>query len=461
MKRHFRQLGINAGMTEITAAGIGDMSGDVFGNGMLLFPHLKLVGVLDHRHILLDPDPDPAAAARERERLFRLPGSSWGDYDEAILSPGGGVFPRSAKVIPLSPEARELLGTEDEAATPHEVIRALLRAPVDLLWNGAIGTFVKASTESNVDVGDKVNDRGEGQCRRAAVPRGGRGRQPRLHPGGPHRVRPGRWTREHGLHRQLGWGRLSDREVNIKILLDGEVADGDLTRKQRDALLAEMTDEVADLVLRDNYLQAQALARTLASTRQRGPRYLGLLRSVEQAGRVERGLDPGSEMSNQRLVSRRDAHGPRAGLPVRSHQDHGVRRTARLGRPGGRYLARAPAYFPTPLRERFAARMHAHPLRREIIASSVANEVVNRLDFTATFTVADYMGATLAESPAPSRSSARSWGCGGCGPTSRPWTVSSPWPSRPRWWTTSAGCSRRSCAGCCITAARRSTLKPR
>ena len=398
VKRHFRQLGVNAETTEITAVGIGDMSGDVFGNGMLLFPHLKLVGAFDHRHIFLDPDPDPEPAARERERLFRLPGSTWGDYDEAILSPGGGVFPRSAKAIPLSPEARALLGTEDETATPHEAIRALLQAPVDLLWNGAIGTLVKASTESHVDVGDKVNDAvrvdaGELRCR--VVAEGGNlgfTQEARIE-----------FARAGGLVNtdfidNSGGVDCSDREVNIKILLDGEVAEGDLTRKQRDALLAEMTDEVADLVLRDNYLQAQALARTMASTRQRGPRHLGFLRSVEQAGRVDRGLDSGSEMSNQRSSAGEMLTVPELAFLFAHTKIMVYDALLDSDVPEDPYLARELLrYFPTPLRERFAGRMQAHPLRREIIANAVANEVVNRLDFTATFTVADYMGATLAE----------------------------------------------------------------
>jgi glutamate dehydrogenase len=399
VKRHFRQLGINVETTEITAVGIGDMSGDVFGNGMMLFPHLKLVGAFDHRHIFLDPDPDQEAAARERERLFRLPGSTWGDYDEAALSAGGGVYPRSAKAVPLSPEARELLGIEDESATPNEVIRALLRAPVDLLWNGAIGTFVKAGTESHVAVGDKVNDAvrvdaGELRCR--VVAEGG-------NLGFTQEARV-EYARAGGLVStdfidNSGGVDCSDREVNIKILLDGEVADGDLTRKQRDALLAEMTHEVADLVLRDNYLQAQALARTVASTRERS-RHLGFLRSVEQAGRVDRGLEPGAESTE--TESQRSA-GETLTVPelafLFAHTKIMVYDALlESDVPEDPFMAQELGqYFPTPLRERFARRMQVHPLRREIIANAVANEVVNRLDFTATFTVADWMGATLAE----------------------------------------------------------------
>jgi glutamate dehydrogenase len=400
VKRHFRQLGINVETTEITAVGIGDMSGDVFGNGMTLFPHLKLVGAFDHRHIFLDPDPDPEAAERQRERLFRLPGSTWADYDEAAPSAGGGVYPRTAKAVPLSPEARELLGIDAESATPNEVIRALLCAPVDLLWNGAIGTFVKASTESHIAVGDKVNDAvridaRELRCR--VVAEGGNlgfTQEARIE-----FTRAGGLVNSDFIDNSAGVD-CSDREVNIKILLDGEVADGDLTRKQRDALLGEMTDEVAALVLRDNYLQAQALARTVVSTRERG-RYLGFLRSVEQAGRVDRGLDPGAEYTA--TSSQSSAAGERLTVPelalLFAHTKIMVY-DALLDSdvPEDPFMARELArYFPTPLRERFARRMQMHPLRREIIANAVANEVVNRLDFTATFTVADWMDTTLAE----------------------------------------------------------------
>ena len=401
VKRHFRQLGINVQTTEITAVGIGDMSGDVFGNGMLLFPRLKLVGAFDHRHVFLDPDPDLEAAARERERLFRLPGSTWGDYAEGLLSPGGGVYPRSAKVIPLSPEVRERLAIDDETATPHEVIRALLRAPVDLLWNGAIGTFVKASSESHGEVGDKANDAVRVDARdlrwRVVAEGGNLGftQQARIE-----------FARAGGLVNtdfidNSGGVDCSDREVNIKILLDGEVAAGDLTRKQRDELLAEMTHEVAELVLQDNYLQAQALARTEASTRQRGPRYLGFLRSAEQAGRVDLRHDADRDGSGE--SGERSPRGEMLTVPelaVLFAHTKIMLYDALLASdvPDDPYMAgELGRYFPTPLRERFADSLPKHPLRREIVANAVANEVVNRLDFTATFTVADHMGATLAE----------------------------------------------------------------
>ena len=260
VKRHFRELGIDIDATDFTVVGIGDMSGDVFGNGMLLSRHIKLVGAFDHRHVFVDPDPDPDQSFEERARLFALPGSSWADYDEQLISPGGGVFPRTAKSIPLSPEARAALAIEAETLTPNELVRALLRAPVDLLWNGGIGTFVKAKQESHADVGDRASDAirvdaeelrcrvvGEGgnlgltqRARIAFASRGGR-------------------VLMDAIDNSAGVD-CSDHEVNIKILLDAIVAEGDLTEKQRNALLAEMTDEVGDLVLRDNYEQTQAIS---------------------------------------------------------------------------------------------------------------------------------------------------------------------------------------------------------
>ena len=221
--RHFRELGVDVQATDFTAVGIGDMAGDVFGNGMLLSRHLKLVAAFNHEHVFLDPDPDPEASYAERERLFALPRSSWADYDPAAISAGGGVFPRTAKSIELSPEARRALGIEAEALTPNELIRAILAAPVDLLWNGGIGTFVKASTESHLAVGDKANDalRIDGRDVRARV----------VGEGGNLG-----FTQKGRIEYALAGGRIntdaidnsagvdcSDHEVNIKILLDAVV----------------------------------------------------------------------------------------------------------------------------------------------------------------------------------------------------------------------------------------------
>ena len=189
VKRHFRELGVDTQTTDFTVVGIGDMSGDVFGNGMLLSPHIRLVAAFDHRHVFLDPTPDPAASIAERKRLFALPRSSWADYDEKLISAGGGVWPRSAKSIPVSPQVRAVLGIEADKLAPNELINAILKAPVDLLCNGGIGTYVKASTETHARRRRPRERRGARRRPRAALQGRGRGRQPRLHAARPRRVR--------------------------------------------------------------------------------------------------------------------------------------------------------------------------------------------------------------------------------------------------------------------------------
>ena len=310
--RHFRELGVDVQATDFTAVGIGDMAGDVFGNGMLLSRHLKLVAAFNHEHVFLDPNPDPAASYAERERLFALPRSSWGDYDPTAISAGGGVFPRTAKSVELSPEARRALGVEAEALTPNELIRAILAAPVDLLWNGGIGTFVKASTEPHLAVGDKANDalRVDGRDIRARV----------VGEGGNLG-----FTQKGRIEYALAGGRIytdaidnsagvdcSDHEVNIKILLDTVVAAGDMTAKQRNQLLAEMTDDVARLVLRNNYRQTQALS--LAA--RQAPSMLGvharLIAHLEQSDRLSRELE---SLPTDEVLSERGAAGGGLVLP--------------------------------------------------------------------------------------------------------------------------------------------------
>src|SRR4029079_11097846 len=262
VQRHFRERGIDCQAEDFTAVGIGDMSGDVFGNGMLCSEHTRLVAAFDHRDIFVDPDPDAAKSYAERRRLFELPRSSWQDYDKDLISEGGGVFPRSLKSISLNDPIRRALGIEDEVATmtPAELMKAILQAPVDLLWNGGIGTYVKAADETHADAGDKANDaiRIDGRDLRArCVGEGGNlgltqlGRIEYAVHGADNR---GGAINTDFIDNSAGVDT-SDHEVNIKILLDRVVRDGDLTEKQRNHLLAEMTDEVASLVLRDNYEQ--------------------------------------------------------------------------------------------------------------------------------------------------------------------------------------------------------------
>jgi glutamate dehydrogenase len=312
VKRHFRALGRDIQSEDFTVVGIGDMSGDVFGNGMLLSRHIKLVGAFDHRHVFFDPGPDPEASFTERERLFGLQGSSWADYDPALLSPGGGVFPRTAKSIALSPQVRRALDVEAESLTPNEAIRALLRAPVDLLWNGGIGTYVKARDERHAEVGDKANDAVRVDAEELLCGVVGEGGNLGFTQLGriAYALRGGRIFMD-AIDNSAGVD-CSDHEVNIKILLDAIVADGDLTEKQRNALLAEMQDEVAGLVLRDNYEQAQAISRSAALAGSMLEVHERYIRTLEQSGVLNRGLEflPSDDVLGERKAAGRGLSTP-------------------------------------------------------------------------------------------------------------------------------------------------------
>ncbi|HEV2999120.1 MAG TPA: NAD-glutamate dehydrogenase [Solirubrobacteraceae bacterium] len=396
VKRHFRELGVDVQSEEFTVAGIGDMSGDVFGNGMLLSDRIRLVAAFDHRHVFIDPDPDPAASFAERRRLFELERSSWADYDRDLISEGGGVWPRTAKSIPLSPQARAALGVDAERVTPNEAIRAILRAPVDLLWNGGIGTYVRASTESDADVGDKAGDpvrveAPELRCR--VVGEGGnlgftqRGRIEYARAGG--RINTDAIDNAAGVN-------CSDREVNIKIVLDAAVAAGDMTRKQRNRLLAEMTDEVAALVLRDNDRQSEAL--TLAHAQ--GPSMLDVherfIRHLEHAGRLDRALEvlPDADSVEERRTRGEGLTRPELAILLAYSKITLYEALLGSDLPEDPHLSRDLArYFPAPVAERFGPPMAAHRLRREIIATHVTNSLVDRAGTTFAFRVQEETGA--------------------------------------------------------------------
>ncbi len=305
VQRHFRERGIDCQSEDFTAAGIGDMSGDVFGNGMLCSEHIRLVAAFDHRDIFLDPDPDAASSFAERKRLFELPRSSWQDYDKALISAGGGVFSRSLKSIPLNDAIRDALGIDAEQAsmTPAELMRAILMAPVDLLWNGGIGTYVKAADETHAEAGDKANDaiRINGRDLRATCV--GEGGNLGLTQLGriEYAERGGRMNTDF-IDNSAGVDT-SDHEVNIKILLDRVVAEGDLTGKQRNRLLASMTDEVAALVLRDNYEQNLALANAAANASSLLHVHEDWMKQLERRGVLNRELEglPTSRQVRRRL----------------------------------------------------------------------------------------------------------------------------------------------------------------
>src|SRR5919201_879160 len=352
------------------------MSGDVFGNGMLLSRQIKLIGAFDHRHVFLDPDPDPEASFAERERLFRLPGSSWDDYDRELISAGGGVFPRTAKAIPLSPQVRAALNVDATSLTPNEVIRALLRAPVDLLWNGGIGTYVKARDERHAEVGDKASDAvrvdaEELRCR--VVGEGG-------NLGFTQRAR---------IAYALGGGRIFMDAIDNS-------AGVDLTEKQRNMLLSEMEDDVAELVLRDNYEQAQAISRSAALAGSMVEVHERYIRALEQSGVLNRELEylPSDEVLGDRKAAGGGLTTPEFAILLSYTKIALSEELLASDLADDAYLsAELERYFPALLRERFGPQLHRHPLRREIIVSRVVNDLVNHAGTTFVFRLADETGA--------------------------------------------------------------------
>ncbi len=400
VKRHFREMGLDTQTQDFTVAGIGDMSGDVFGNGMLLSRHIKLVAAFDHRHIFLDPNPDAEASLRERERLFKLPRSSWDDYDRKLISRGGGVYPRGAKSIPVSPEARAVLGTDLEEATPQELLKAILRAPVDLLYNGGIGTYVKCSRQGNAEVGDRANDaiRVNGsELRCKVVAEGGNlgftqlGRVEYAAAGG--RIYTDAIDNSAGVD-------CSDHEVNIKILLGIVQADGELTDKQRVKLLAQMTGDVAELVLADNYYQTQSLAVSGLRGEKLLDAQAGFIRSLEKAGKLNRAVEylPDDDEIAERRLAKKGLTAPERAVLLAYSKMVLFEELLRGVLVDDEYVQSALAgYFPPLLRERHAAAMPRHALRREIVATVLANSMINRTGSVFVHRMVDETGAAPEE----------------------------------------------------------------
>ena len=396
VSRHFRELGKDIQKEDFSVVGIGDMSGDVFGNGMLLSHHIKLLGAFNHMHIFLDPDPDPETSFEERQRLFGRPRSSWTDYDEGLISEGGGIFPRTAKSIPLSEQVRRMLDVEKESMTPTELMSAMLQAEVDLLWNGGIGTYVKASSETNAEVGDRANDtlRVNGdQLRCRVVGEGGNLG----------------FTQMGRIEFALRGGRIymdavdnsagvdcSDHEVNIKILLDAIVEAGDMTEKQRNELLASMTDEVGELVLRDNYQQTQAINQALALAFPMVDVHARYLHFLEHEGRLDRNLEflPGDEELGERRSDNRGLTAPEISILLSYSKITTYQDLLDSDAPEDPYLSRElDNYFPTPLRDRFREQIHEHRLHRQITATHVTNSLVNRCGPSFVYRLGEETGA--------------------------------------------------------------------
>jgi glutamate dehydrogenase len=388
VKRHFRELGIDTQATDFSCAGIGDMSGDVFGNGMLLSKHIRLLAAFDHRHIFIDPAPDTAASFRERERLFALPRSSWDDYSRKLVSRGGGVWPRTAKSIPLSAEAQKLLDLPQAAATPVEVMRAILRMRVDLLWNGGIGTYVKAYDETHAEVRDRANDaiRADGrEIRARVIGEGGnlgctqRGRVEYTQLGGPDRT-GGRMNTDF-IDNSAGVNT-SDVEVNIKILLADVARKGRLTLAARDKLLASMTAEVADIVLHNNYLQSQALSVLEQRASERLAEYQGLIRALERSGHLNRAIEflPADDEFLERRKKGQGLTRPELAVVLAYSKIWLSNHLLDSDLPDDPYFASdVQRYFPKPMRKRFQRQIPRHRLRREIVTTQTTNSLVNRM----------------------------------------------------------------------------------
>ena len=400
VKKHLRRLGRGAD-EPIRVVGIGDMSGDVFGNGMLLSTHIELVGAFDHRHVFIDPTPDHGATFGERARLFVLPRSSWDDFDRAVMSPGGGVWPRTAKSIALSAEACAALGIDGPVVmTPLQVIGAMLKAPVDLLWNGGIGTYVKASTESHAEAGDRANDglradASELRCR--IVGEGGNlglTQRARIE-----FARRGGLINTDAIDNSAGVDT-SDHEVNLKILLDSVVANGDLTVKQRNAVLVDMTEDVGRLVLADNIDQNQALVNGVTLAPAMLDVHARYLSHLEQVARLDRGLEalPDTDALLERKAQGAGLTAPELAVLLAYTKLH---LSERLRTEGGSsdpaFRSFLVGYFPPLVQERFASQLGGHPLAAEITATAVVNEMVNHNGVTFAFRLSEETQASVSD----------------------------------------------------------------
>ena len=399
VKRHCRALGLNPDKDDFTVVGIGDMSGDVFGNGMLLSHHIKLVAAFNHMHIFIDPNPDAAKSFQERQRLFKLPRSSWQDYTKTLISKGGGVFLRSQKSIVLSPEIKQLLGISQDSIAPDGLIRAILKAKVDLLWNGGIGTYVKSSSERNVDVGDRTNDnlRIDAEALRCRIVAEG---------GNLGLTQLGRV--EYALNGGLIYTDFidnsagvdcSDHEVNCKILLNAVVAVGEMTLAQRNELLAEMTDEIAKLVLYDNYCQTRTISLAAMHAQQELEFHRRYIQELERHGKLDRALEflPDEKALLERKALGKGLTSPEIAVLLAYTKMWVKAELLEMDTLEEDYLTRVlESAFPKPLRGRFSKFMQHHSLRREIIATKISNAMVNDMGITFVFRLKTEIGADIA-----------------------------------------------------------------
>lgn len=400
VQRHFKEKGINTQQQDFTVIGVGDMAGDVFGNGMLLSPHICLVAAFNHQHIFIDPTPDAAKSLIERERLFNLPRSSWADYDKTLISAGGGIFNRDAKSIVITPEMKDCFAIAADRLTPNELIHALLKAPVDLLWNGGIGTYVKSTEESHSDVGDKANDavRVNGsELRAKVVGEGGnlgmtqRGRIEYCLNGGACNT---------DFIDNVGGVDCSDHEVNVKILLNEVVSNGDMTQKQRNQLLAAMTDNVAQLVLHNSYRQTQAISIAQADVIKRGAEYRRFMNTLQNQGRLNRKLEflPEDETLLERQALGKGLTRPELAILISYAKAVLKEELAVTDIAEDPYIARfIEGAFPQKICHDYREPLYRHRLRREIVATQIANDIVNNMGISFAQRLAESTGASSGE----------------------------------------------------------------
>lgn len=402
VKRHFRALGRDSQTQDFTCVGVGDMSGDVFGNGMLLSEHIQLVAAFDHRHIFLDPTPDAARSYAERARMFKLPRSSWADYDTKLISAGGGVYPRTLKTIAITPQVRDALGLDAQVTSlsPTELLSAILKAPVDLLWNGGIGTYVKAASESHADVGDRANNalRVNGRDLRCKVVGEG-GNLGLTQLGRIEAAQAGVLLNTDFIDNSAGVDT-SDHEVNIKILLDGVVQQKKLAEKARNTLLAQMTDEVGQLVLTDNYRQNQALSLMERMSVPRLGSKQHFVQVLESRGLLDRQIEylPSDAEFAERKARGQGLTRPELSVLLSYAKLVAFSELLETDIPEDPYLSKElQRYFPQPLQKKYAAQMEKHRLKREIIATAVTNSTINRMGATFLMRMQEDTGRDIGE----------------------------------------------------------------
>lgn len=400
VKRHFREIGVDCQTTDFTCIGIGDMAGDVFGNGMLLSKHIRLQAAFNHQHIFVDPDPDAASSWQERERLFRLPNSTWEDYDSKLISKGGGVFSRRAKYITLTAQMQEMLGIVRKTLTPNDLIKGLLQMPVDLLWSGGIGSYVKASNETHTEVGDRANDnvRVNGEELGARIV--GEGANLGMTQKGRVEYALSGGSVNTDFIDNVGGVDCSDNEVNIKILLNSLVVNGDLTEKKRNELLSCMQQSVAEIVLNDAYDQSEAISVTASRQTRLLKEQLRFIHYMEKEGKLDRVLEflPDDENLMERQLKGQGFTRPEIAVLLAYGKMMLKEQLIIEEITEEPYFANLlPNYFPKVLQRRFRQAMNKHPLRKEIIATTLANQMSNDMGFNFVTRMQDETGASIIE----------------------------------------------------------------